>query len=121
VVEKVGYECNFNHLDLYLVGGGEPLMKFDNIKEIVSFAEARFQSVCLHIVTNGTFDDKVLDWLTTKKCSIRISFDGVSQDLQRPYRDSASSSSLIVKTRFVGKPSSFFISLIVVPLASPLR
>ncbi len=96
-IRSIGPACGFKHLDLYLVGGGEPLLKFDIVKQIVSFAESTFESVRLHIVSNGTFEDEVINWLTNKDCRVRISFDGAMQSVQRPYRDYVTPTALKVK------------------------
>ena len=101
-ISAVSKECDSaDYLDLYLVGGGEPLLNFNLVKEIVSFSESVFHTVRLHIVSNGTFDDQVIDWLASKDCQIRISFDGAPQNIQRPYREKISPTSPIVKENII--------------------
>jgi len=80
--QKSGAEI-FN---LHLVGGGEPLLYFDLVNKIVLYAKTKFENVKIHVVTNGTFNQKVLNWLISENVSVRISYDGIGQANQRPYR-----------------------------------
>lgn len=82
-------------LELQLVGGGEPLFYFDTVVQIVNFAKSKFNEVNINVVTNGTFNQTVLDWLIKEKVSIRVSFDSVGQDEQRPFRDKSLSGRLV--------------------------
>ncbi len=86
-----------NHIDLYLVGGGEPLMNFQLITDIVDFAKYLYKSVGIHIVSNGTFDEIVLNWLIENKVDIRISYDGIMHDKQRPFAIGGLSKELVRK------------------------
>ena len=70
---------NAKTLDLYLVGGGEPLLNFDLVKEIVKYADSQFEEVVVNVVTNGTGTKEVMDWLIDRKANIRVSFDSVNQ------------------------------------------
>jgi len=82
-------------LRLYLVGGGETLLYFDLVKEIVDYAESIYQEVWLDVVSNGTFNKEVLDWLVSNKVNTKISYDGVMQNIQRPFEDGSDSSSVV--------------------------
>lgn len=83
-------------LNLFLVGGGEPLLHFRRVVEIVNYAKLLFQQVQINVVTNGTFGKEVLTWLIDNKADVRISFDGVRQNIQRPFPDGSESSGIVV-------------------------
>lgn len=84
------------HLDLYLVGGGEPLLYFKNVKNIVKYADLQYDSVKIHVVTNGTFNEEVLMWLVQRDANIRISYDVVGQRKQRPFLNGMDSSDDVI-------------------------
>ncbi len=72
--------------------GGEPLLRFDFIKEIVSYAEKESGNIKLRfaIVTNGTlFGAEEIDFLIKKKFILSLSIDGDSDthDFTRLYRN----------------------------------
>ncbi|MBJ2157937.1 radical SAM/SPASM domain-containing protein [Variovorax sp. IB41] len=59
--------------------GGEPLLRFDFIKQIVEFIEKNHQhkKIKYTIQTNGSlFTQEIVDFLETKKFTVGISFDG---------------------------------------------
>jgi uncharacterized protein len=99
VKKAINYVRNMNKLaecfDLYLVGGGEPLLYFDLILKIVNYAESKFNNVKIHVVTNGTFSEKILNWLIEKDVNVRISFDGFGHDIQRKFQDKRLSSTVV--------------------------
>lgn len=99
VIDSEKKESNSDYLDFYLVGGGEPFLKIIEIKKIVSYAERYFKTVVIHVVTNGTFDDSTLEWLINrgKNNHVRISYDGVMQNIHRPRADGSPSSSIVEK------------------------
>jgi len=82
-------------LKIDLVGGGEPLLYIDLVGNIVHYAQTLFKNVEVHVVSNTTFGKKTLDWITANNVLVRVSYDGVMQDLQRPFV-SGQSSKLIV-------------------------
>ena len=84
-----------NHLDLYLVGGGEPLLDLVLVSEMVNFAKSCYKSVNLRVVTNGVFDEKTLKWICDNKADVRVSYDGVMHDKQRPFPDGSSSRNIV--------------------------
>jgi len=82
-------------------GGGEPTLAYSLIQEVVSAAErladlnekkTRFQ-----IVTNGTADQSVIDWLIGNNFGISVSADGSPhiQDRNRPFVDGSPSSGVV--------------------------
>ena len=87
----------YEHLNLYLAGGGEPLLHFDLVRDIVDFARSIYSSVSLNLISNGTFNENVLLWLKDQKADLRISYDGVMHDKQRPYRNNRSSKDRVVE------------------------
>lgn len=84
-------------LDMFLVGGGEPLLHFDLVKEIVKTAEHLFDKVEIHVVTNGTFKEAVLKWLIERKANIRVSYDVLGQTNQRPFYNNEDSKEIVEK------------------------
>lgn len=64
--------------------GGEPLMEFDLIRQIVDYWEKYYsgkKKVVFGIVTNGTLLNKrVLQYCSSKKIKLLISLDGEKQD-----------------------------------------
>ncbi|MBU1017138.1 radical SAM protein [Patescibacteria group bacterium] len=90
-LRAVGESKGFDYLDIYLVGGGEPLLGFETVKEGVQLARAMFEEVAVHVVTNGTFDEAVFEWLVEQDANVRVSYDGPFHTLQRPYADGSSS------------------------------
>ena len=93
--KAIDYVRDFNKkasvLDLYLVGGGEPLLYFDLVKEIVGYADSVFKKVEINVVTNGTFSKNVREWLVERKANIRVSYDVIGQDKHRPLSSGKSS------------------------------
>lgn len=49
-----------DQLDIYLVGGGEPLLPFDLIYRVVEFAKSICKNLNIHVVTNGFLVKKFL-------------------------------------------------------------
>lgn len=82
-------------LRLYLVGGGEPLLHIDLVKELVAYARELYQEVEVNVVTNGTFDGGVVRWLLANKVHVRVSYDGVMHSVQRPSVNGRSSSCVV--------------------------
>jgi len=74
-----------NQIDIYLVGGGEPLFPFELVRNTIAFAKSFCETVNVHVVTNGTFRIDVLEWLVVNKVDIRISYDGSMHNIQRPF------------------------------------
>lgn len=56
--------------------GGEPLLNFNLITEIISYIEDKIPNLSFSMTTNGTLLDKYIDYLTEKKFSLLISLDG---------------------------------------------
>ena len=74
-----------NKLDIYLVGGGEPLLPFELIYNTITFAKSLCKTVDVHVVTNGAFGADVLEWLITNKVDVRVSYDGLMHNIQRQF------------------------------------
>lgn len=86
---------NAKWLDLYLVGGGEPLLHVDLAKKIYNLALQYFENVQIHLVTNGTFSEEVAHWLVEIKADIRVSYDGLAQSSQRPFAEGGDSKEVV--------------------------
>jgi len=84
-------------LKLSLVGGGEPLMYMDRVREIVRTAHEMYSEVDIGVVTNGTFSKDTLLWLAENNVRVRLSFDGVRHKYQRPFPDGSDSSELVIE------------------------
>jgi uncharacterized protein len=89
---------NTKWLDLYLVGGGEPLLYFNFVKDIHQLSQDYFKNVQVHVVTNGTFNNDVANWLIEVDADVRISYDGVAQSYQRPYANGKTSTQKVERT-----------------------
>lgn len=89
---------NTRCLDLYLVGGGEPLLYFSLVRELHQMAKNFFNEIQVHVVTNGTFNEEVRAWLVKEQADVRISYDGIAHASQRPYQDGKSSVSDVENT-----------------------
>lgn len=89
---------NARWLDLYLVGGGEPLLYFNLVKEIYTLALQYFENVQIHVVTNGTFNNSVAQWLVDIEADVRISYDGIAQTYQRPLESGGDSCTIVEAT-----------------------
>ncbi|MBP7785716.1 radical SAM protein [Patescibacteria group bacterium] len=86
-----------DYLDLFLVGGGEPLLYFERVLEIVEYAKTLFDEVQVNVVSNGTFGNNACEWLIKNNAGVRVSFDGVRQNIQRPFADGSGSSSIVIE------------------------
>lgn len=89
-----------NGIEITFMGGGEPFVKFDSIKEVVSLLKEKEIKVKYSIVTNGTLgsDDDWL-WLQKENFSITISADGPPeiQNYQRPFNTQRGTSEVLEK------------------------
>jgi len=94
-IEHIHSKSSATHFDLYLVGGGEPLLPFDLVSNLVDWLENQYESATVHVVSNGTFPPNVCEWLIEKSVSIRLSFDGVMQNIQRPFQNGTDSSDVV--------------------------
>jgi uncharacterized protein len=79
-----------NSISIGFHGGGEPLLPWNFIKKVTSFAkqESRKNNLNLSIysATNGLLSEKQLEWITEQFSDLNISFDGLPhvQDYHRP-------------------------------------
>ncbi len=100
VKKAIDYKKNSNPnakiLDLYFVGGGEPLLYFDIVKEITEYAENKFETVIINVVTNGTGNKNVMDWLVSHEANVRVSFDSINQNEQRPLANGGLSRDIVI-------------------------
>ena len=93
---------NINDIEITFMGGGEPMLKINLIKEIVSYIENQGYNGDYVLVTNGTLGtDNDWKWLISKKFRITISADGPSniQDKQRVFKNSSKQTSTILDKR----------------------
>jgi uncharacterized protein len=84
--------------------GGEPLLKFDLIKEVTNYIREKERetrgSVSLNITTNGTLlTPSILDFFREEKVNLCISIDGPAyvHDLNRCYHDGRGSFGEVVR------------------------
>lgn len=105
-------------------GGGEPTLEINLIQKLVSRAnylsdksgkKTRFQ-----IVTNGTFDTHIADWLINNNFGISISADGPPdiQNRNRPFPNGSGSSKAVEKniTYLVKRRHTFTVRLTFSPI-----
>ena len=83
-------------------GGGEPTLKGDTIKSVVRrVKELRGnKKLSFQIVTNGTADSALMDWMMDEKFGISISMDGPPdiQNRNRPLAGGGCSSGIVEAT-----------------------
>lgn len=73
-----------SEINLHFAGGGEPFLNYDVMKFIVSYCNNLFNIVNVGLVTNGTFNKEHLQWVIDNNVDLRVSFDGLAQEYQRP-------------------------------------
>jgi len=76
-------------------GGGEPFLNFKVMEYILSYAKKLFEIVHVRLVTNGTFNDEHLKWIIDNNVDLRVSFDGLAHEYQRPFSNGVSSRELV--------------------------
>jgi len=82
-------------LSVYFVGGGEPFLNFGCIEDVCQYAREKFADIEIVLVSNGTFGKKQLEWLIENNVAVRISFDGLFHERQRPFTSGKSSRRLV--------------------------
>jgi len=92
-----------NKINLYFAGGGEPLLNFDLINEVVNYVKQKGLIPDIKIVTNGILIQKYFDWLKENKVNLRISYDGSAQNTNRPGYNFNSNDVLIDTFKFLKK------------------
>jgi len=86
---------NGDEILIDFAGGGEPFMNFEIMKDVVSYAKKLYKKVKVRLVTNGTFNQEQLDWIIKNEVDLRVSFDGVAHETQRPFRTDLSSKKIV--------------------------
>lgn len=105
-------------------GGGEPTLEMGIIKEVVTRAcflsEKNDKRTRFQIVTNGTFNMNVADWLIENNFGISISADGPPyiQNRNRPFTDGSESSGVVEKNivYLIGRRYPFTVRLTFSPV-----
>ncbi len=68
--------------------GGEPLLNFKEIENVVVFLKKKSKKVNFSLTTNASMiNNKILEFLDNNKFSIQVSFDGYAHNLQRKSND----------------------------------
>ncbi len=96
-LEKLYDPEKHSGVHLRFAGGGEPFLNFECIKEATETAKELTNIVSLHCITNGTFDREHLSWILKESPHMRVSYDGISQRVQRPYNGGRDSSGMVRK------------------------
>jgi uncharacterized protein len=103
-------ETGGNSISIGFHGGGEPLLRWDFIKEVTAYAEAQSRQNNLNLqlfsATNGVLSEKQLEWITEHFSDLNISFDGLPQvqDYHRPLPNGEGSFKFLDRTfRFLDK------------------
>ena len=96
-IDEFFSENKSRHIRFY--GPGEPTMEFDLMCQIFEYAKEKDKNVSAEIQTNGTFSQKVCEWILNNVNIVWISFDGTPdiQDKQRPLGDNLTKSSTIIE------------------------
>jgi uncharacterized protein len=99
-----------NSISIGFHGGGEPLFRWDFIKEVTYYAETQSRennlNLNLYSATNGVLNEKQLKWITEHFSDLNISFDGLPQvqDYHRPLPNGEGSFKFLHRTfRFLDK------------------
>jgi uncharacterized protein len=92
-----------NSVSMAIHGGGEPTVEFETLKEIVAGFCRKADAVGLRpfidMVTNGTYDESVHQWILENNISVTISLDG-PRDIQnslRPFRSGRPSYDVVLR------------------------
>lgn len=105
-------------LKISFIGGGEPLLIFDLVKDAVDYARSLFSKVYISVVTNGTFNESICEWLIKNKAELRISYDGLFQGIQRPAVNSLDNIKIDKNIEYlVKKKYSFIIQCVITSLS----
>jgi len=89
-VIAVCLELDESKFGITLTGGGEPLLSFKLVQQIVRYCRARSEEtglICkLAVVSNGNFSEKICGYLIENFSNISISIDGMPEvhDQHRP-------------------------------------
>lgn len=80
------YGCSKYHISYF---GGEPLLNWELVKYAIPFfnEDSRLESQVL--ITNGVLltNNDILDFIYSNNCGISMSFDGIWNDINRPFRN----------------------------------
>lgn len=81
--------------------GGEPMLNFEVIKQVVAWCETQRCRFSYAMTTNGTLvNEERLEWLKEKRFSITWSYDGKGlQDRQRFLKDKKTGSGAVVERK----------------------
>jgi len=104
-----------NKIHIRFAGGGEPFLNFNLMKTAISYAKKIFEEVEIHTITNGTFNEEQFLWLKENKSFVRVSFDGLAQNIQRIFADGSSSKNQVEKNirRLVKEKIPFAVQTII--------
>lgn len=95
---------NIKTLEVGFHGGGEPLMPWKLIQDVVSYIENRAKEENLkpriYSATNGVLSHNQLEWIIAHFTNLNISFDGLPrvQDKQRPLPNGQGSFAFVDQT-----------------------
>jgi len=78
-------------ISIYFVGGGEPFLGFECIENVCKYAKNHFEKVEIIAVSNGTFNERQRKWIINNNVALRISYDGLFHEIQRPFSSGKSS------------------------------
>lgn len=104
ILDKSIKNCITNEFDNLTIkfAGGEPLLRFEFLKEVVNYAKLRTVNTALIIkfvlITNGTLiTQDIAEFLQKEKFGVAISMDGIGEynDITRIFPDNSGSYNLI--------------------------
>lgn len=100
---KQGVEimCQLEDIKEIMFFGGEPLLNFPIIREIVELNKDKKRDMIYGMVTNGTImTDELLDFIKENDINVTISLDGPSHihDLCRVYKDGKGTHHRVIET-----------------------
>ena len=104
LVFRNAIEQKVNQVQVGFLGGGEPFVAWELMKNIVNYARSKSDSSGISVefggVTNGVLSKNKLLWIKDNFNSISVSFDGMKsiQDKHRPNKNQRGSFDLVIKT-----------------------
>ena len=104
LVFRNAIEQKVNQVQVGFLGGGEPFVAWELMKNIVDYAKSKSDSSGISVefggVTNGVLSKKKLLWIKDNFNNLSVSFDGMKsiQDTHRPTKNQNGSFDLVIKT-----------------------
>ncbi len=97
-------------VDISFMGGGEPTLNWDVITHSVNESKSIAKSIGIKssstLTTNGIISTEQAQWISNEVDFIKVSFDGVFQNEQRPLKSASSSFDIANRTMKIFKKNN---------------